>query len=176
MTTTQGPHRSVGGYTTVVEASFTRPSNTTQYTAGDAVSDDTSSPTTLEFSSCARVDGGEGLVVSVRLVDSANQSTKGSFELWLFDTEPTAMEDNAAFDPTDSECTNVVGIVEFTGTFIGDATAGSGGNIVFQSDQLNFPFQCGDESTSLWGQVVVRNAYTPVSAEVFTILLDIVQD
>lgn len=172
----RGGVSAVGGRTTIVDASFSRPANTTAYAAGDAVSDDASSPTTLEFANVGRINGGTGLIVGAKLIDSANQSTLPNFELWVFDTEPTAMEDNAAFDPTDAEAADVVGIVQFSTNFIGDETSGAGGNVVFQSDQLNFPFECGAASTSLWGQLVARNAYTPVSAETFTIRLDVVQD
>lgn len=155
---------------------FTRPADTTAYAAGDAVTNSTSAPVVLTFASVARANGGSGVVIAAQMVDSASQATKGNFELWLFDTTVTPDNDNAVFTPTDAECATLIGIVQFATAFVGDATAGAGGNAVYVAQGLTIPFTCGGASTSIFGLLVLRNAYTPVSAEVFTIRLTVIQN
>ncbi|MGE0131917.1 MAG: hypothetical protein AB7U82_27855 [Blastocatellales bacterium] len=163
----------VGGKTSAINGSFTRPANTTQYAAGDAVSD-SSAPIT--FASIARINNGSGVITGAILVDSANQSTKGQFELWLFDTSPAVDTDNAAFTPTDAECATLIGVIPFNVAYVGDATAGAGGNAVYPAQGLSLPFKCTGGTDDIFGLIVVRNAYTPVSSEAFTVRLNVLQD
>lgn len=166
----------VGGRTRVISATLTRPADTTAYASGDAVTNSTSSPAAITFDGCARIANGSGVIVGVTMVDSANQSTAGLFELWLFDTTYTPDNDNSPFTPTDAECATLVGIVPLNLAYVGDATAGAGGNRVYIASNLNIPFQCTGGADDLYGALVARNAYTPVSAEAFTIRLRILQD
>lgn len=169
----------VGGKTKVVNASFSRPADTTAYAAGDAVTNSTSSPTVITFDGCARANAGTGFITGATLVDSANQATKGSFELWVFDTTVTPDNDNAVFTPSDSELATLVCVIAFDTAYIGDATSGAGGNCVYSGSIVGGgykAFKCGASSDDLFGLIVVRNAYTPVSSESFTIRLEISQD
>lgn len=162
----------------LITASFTRPNDTTAYAAGDAVTNSTSAPAALTFTSAADSNGGSGMIVGARLVDSAAQATKGQFELWVFAgaAAPTPDNDNAAFTPTDAELANIITVIPFTTPYTGDATAGAGGNCVYLADGVNAVFKCDSGTPNLFGLVVVRNAYTPVAQEVFTCILQIVQD
>ena len=165
----------VGGHTAKPAATVTRPADTTAYAAGDVVNAATGA--VITFSGCARANGLGGVIQHAKLVDSANQTTKGDFELWLFDTTFTPDNDNAAFTPTDAELATVVCVIDLSyATFVGDATAGDGGNVLHQSDVLNRAFTCETADTALYGALVVRNAYTPVSDETFAIQLEILQD
>jgi hypothetical protein len=160
-----------------VSANFTRPADTTAYAIGDAVTNSTSAPVILTFSSCARYAGGAGKIINAVMVDSAAQATKGQFELWLFDTTVAPDNDNAVFTPTDAECATLVGVLAFTTPFVGDATVGAGGNCVYvTTPSAPIPYKCSSSSKDLYGLVVARNAYTPVSGEVFTFRLFIDQD
>lgn len=159
-----------------VLATFTRPNDTNAYAAGDAVTDSTSAPTVLTFSGCASANGGSGYILGALMVDSANQATKGIFELWLFDTTVTPDNDNAAFTPTDAECATLVAIIPLVASYVGDAQSGASGNAVYSSPEMMRPFTCGGASDDLFGLLVVRNAYTPVASEVFTIRLRVVQN
>lgn len=159
-----------------VSANFTRPANTTAYASGDAVTNSTSAPVIMTFDGVARANGGAGVVISAVLIDSASQATKGNFELWLFDTTVTPDNDNAVFTPTDTECGTLIGVIQFASPFVGDATAGAGGNCVYPVNGLTIPFTCGGSSDDVFGLLVVRNAYTPVSAEVFTVRLTVIQN
>lgn len=163
-----------------VVATITRPNDALAYAAGDAVTNSTSAPVTTTFAGCARYLGGSGLIATATLIDSANQATKGVFELWLFNgnSAPAPDNDNAVFTPTDAELANLVGVIQFNTAFVGDATAGAGGNAVYHGVLPTFqiPFICGSAVKDLYGLLVVRNAYTPVNLEAFTIILNIIQD
>jgi hypothetical protein len=167
---------SVAGHTAVISASVTRPADTTQYAAGDALTNSTSAPVPLTFNACARANGGSGVMVRVVVIDSANQATAASLELWLFDTIPHADNDNAAFTPTDAECATCLAVIPLNASYVGTATSGADGNRVYVMNGLNIPFKCGAASDDLFGLLVVRNTYTPVSGEVFTVRLGILQD
>lgn len=168
--------QTVGAATEVIEASFTRPADTTAYAAGDAMSNATATThVVITFEDCALSDGSSGTVVAALLNSSANVATKLDAELWLFDTEPTAMEDNAAFDPSDPEMLNVIAVIPFTTWYVGTATAGAGGNCISMGDKGIFPFVC-QAGKDLYGILVARNAYVPVSGEQFNVRLQIQQD
>lgn len=171
----RGGVAAVGGVTAIAEASFTRPSNTTAYAAGDVVSVTGGTPAVQEYE-CGRINGGSGVILDAWLIDSANVATKGSFELWLFDTEPTAVADNAAFAPTDAEMLTLVGVIPFTAAHVGLSGSGAAGNCVLRADKQNIAFDCAAASKTLYGVLVVRNAYVPVSAEVFKVRLNVLQD
>lgn len=171
--------RTTGVATAVVEATFTRPEDVTQYTAGDVVANATGTThAVITFANCALVKGGSGEIIGACLVSSANQATKPDLELWLFDTAPTAMEDNAAFDPTDAELRDVVGVIPFpVASFkIGTVTVGADGNVRCEGSTGGYPFVCASGSKDLYGILVERGTYTPVSAERFDLRLMIWQD
>lgn len=166
----------VTALTTSITTNFTRPNDTTQYAANDAVANATSSThAVLTFTDVARKNGYSGMIYDVVCVTSANKSTKPQLELWLFHTAPTAMEDNAAFDPTDAEVRNCVGIFSFNTWVQGDDTADTG-NARSRSDERNIAFVCASTDNDLYGVVKVKNAYTPVAQERFDFYLRVRRD
>lgn len=166
----------VGSKQKTVSTNFTRPADTTAYAAGDAVTNSTSSPAILTFDAVARANAGSGVIIGAVLIDSANQATKGQFELWLYDTSFSADNDNAAFTPSDAETETLIGVIPFLVPYVGDAQSGASGNCVFPVGNLSIPYTCGGSSDDIFGLLVVRNAYTPVSAEKFTVRLFVVQN
>ena len=172
----RGGVHTVSSIIQTIKANFTRPADTTQYASGDAISDSTSAPTVLTFANVGRIDsavvGMGGLIIDALLMSSANQSTKGLFELFLFNVIVTAMEDNAAFDPTDAELrTLACAVIPFSVATVGNAASGASGNCVYEADNKDVPFQCATSDRDLYGVLVARNTYTPVSAERFDIHL-----
>jgi len=163
------------GVIRVIAANFTRPADTTTYAAADVVSDSTSAPTIITFPRAAREKGGGGIIQQAVLVTSANVSTKPDLELWLFDTAPAVVNDNAAFAPSDAELQRLVGIIAFpTSSFkAGTATSGAGGNAVCDVQNIGMPIVCTRTENALYGMLVVRNAYVPVSSERFDIKLKV---
>lgn len=158
-----------------IEASLTRPANTTQYAAGDQVADSASAPTPIEFVLAAQVPGGAGIILSALCISSANQGTKPDLELYIFDAEPTPSNDNAAWAPADTDVMNIIGAVEFDSWYVGKSDAGADGNTV-AIEEVKIPFRTESDSMSLWGLLVERATYTPVSGETFTIRLGIQQE
>lgn len=162
-------------------ADFTRPADTTGYTAGDVIADSTTAATVMTFPRCAVTQGRSGTIRSAMLMDGAAQATKLSADLFLFDTAPASYgNDNEAFVPTDAEMKAAIGVISLDGTAaasikVGDATSGVGGNCIVQVSGQNIPFQCVPGSSDLFGVLVARNAYTPVSGETFRIKLGIEQ-
>ena len=164
--------------TTGAGGTLTRPSNTTAYAAGDVISAVTSNDH-YTFTGVVEYDGaGTACIESALLIDSANQSTKPDLELWLFSSDIAEVADNSAFAPTDAEMATLIGIIPFpVGNFYaGDATSGAVGNCACPLHGLNIPIKVGPGANVIYGQLVVRNAYTPVSAEIFTCILGIVAD
>lgn len=158
----------------VISASFTRPNDTTAYASGDVICNSTSAPVVLTFPRATVTQGPRfSIIAQVIMVDSANQTTKLESELWLFDTAPTADNDNAVFTPTDAECANLIGVVPLNTFFVGDATAGAGGNVVFRETNLTIPVFTKAEDNAIYGVLVARSSYTPVTQESFTIKLGI---
>lgn len=63
----------------------------------------------LTFANAARISGGKGVINSVTIVDDDNELA--GLELWLYNQDFTASSDNAAFDPTDADNENLVGVI-----------------------------------------------------------------
>ncbi len=161
----------------VDSATVTRPADTNTYAAGDVLCNSTSAPETLKFNAVT-IGEGDGrndvaVINQAVIVSSANQTLKPDLELWLFDTDIALDNDNAAFTPTDAELLTLVGVIDFPylDWKVGDATAGAGGNSVCVAKNLGIPVHTLSGSKKLFGALVVRNAYVPVSAGVFTVRL-----
>lgn len=170
----------VRGQNHTTKASFTRPADTTAYTANDVMSDSTTVPTILTFNRASMegdgASGGGGIIQEAIMTSSAGQATKPDLELWLFDTAPAAENDNAACSLSDAEVLACVGIIPFpvANWKQANATAGAGGNAACDAQNIGLPFNLiGTNNAALFGMLIVRNAYTPVSGESFQIRLKI---
>lgn len=161
-----------------VSVDKTRPADTNVYAAGDVIADATSGGVSvLTFTSVARATGGSGYIMGGVLISSASPATHLDAELWLFDTAIAAGNDNAAFAPTDAEMKTLIGVMEFA---VGKVKVGlASGNDMWHGRKNGEPwtpeFFTTVGSANLHGYLVVRNAYTPISAEVFTVRLKIAQ-
>jgi len=156
-----------------ISASVTRPADTTAYTSGDVVCNSTTAPTIITFNRASHQSAGSGVLKHAKVISSAYVATAPVLELWLFDTAVTMDNDNAAFTPTDAELATLVTVVSFPAASykIGDATAGVGGNHVCEAT-LDVPFTTvGANVNALYGVLVARNAYVPISGEIFTLQL-----
>ena len=155
------------GYKLVrVSANFTRPSDTTAYAVGDAVTNSTSSPTVfqLDLGALGAVAGQGVEIRKIAVVSSVKQNPLPLFNVYLNNATFTATNDNAALD-------------------IADATMEQGGSW-FNCDVQNYtasnsrvayvniasPMVLAAADTKLYGTIQAANAYTPVSGEKFTII------
>jgi len=162
-----------------VTDTITKKSGVTPYSAGDCISNDGGGH--LVFSRVVR-EGGQftGQIVGAMCRSSANVATKPDLELWLFRTNFTEVDDNAAFAPSDAELADLVAIITFptASWYVGKQDSGVDGNAVCVRPGLNIPFKAagGDDARALYGQLVVRNGYVPITLEQFAVTLLVVQD
>lgn len=146
----------------LMEFTITRPADTTQYAAGDVVAD-ISGKAVYSFTNAPL----SGFIVGVALIDTINAATLIQPELWCWDRNPGKQSaDNVAFAPVDFGQVGWVDTFALNTSYVGGATAGSGGSTVYKSSNLNSPY---GPATGLHFAVVTRNAYTPASGEQFTV-------
>lgn len=163
-----------GGASFKVIGTVTKPNNNTIYSIRDVIG--TATTANITFANIARVNGGTGVIAKVRVVCDANQTTKPTFELWLFDTAPADVANNGAFAPSDAEMLTVQAVIPLSTAYVGNAGAAAAGNCILISDTNLSTFKCAAGSKNLIGVLVVTNAYTPVAADVFTVIIDGGQD
>ena len=167
----------VGGHTvgfSAISATYTRPANTTAYTAGDALSDSTTAPNDLEFTGCARLNGSSGYITGARL-ELSNTSFDGKIVLFLYRTTVTATNDNEAL--TIVANADFVGSVEFDSANLKANFGTSVGYIegTLPSDRL-LPFTCDAADTKLFGISGVETGFTPTSGGTFKFYLAVEQN
>ncbi len=134
------------------------------YSAGDALGGK------LTFAGAARAAGGTGVIHSVVLTDAAKQDA--NIDLVLFDQDFTATADNAAFDPSDEDLANVIGIIPIYSTDYADFNDNSAACV----RQVGMQFKCSGTGTALYGQMVIRDADTYAATDDVTVKLMILQD
>lgn len=117
----------------------------------------------LTFASVARASGLPAVLEAVQIVDKGQQMA--ACDLVLFDRSITAPTDNAAFDPTDAELANCIGVVEFVAGDYHDFND----NSLAQLDDIGLPFVLN--GTSLYGALVARGTptYTSTSDIIVTV-------
>ena len=151
---------------------FTRPADTTQYAAGDALSDNATTPTAATFllSGLSTVMGSGGMIDAVTLYKSDSDLTGASFQVNFFDTQPAAAgwEDNAAIAITDAEWKRCIGFAQLvTGT---DSSAVQTGD-VFCKSNLNLPYEYVTGDSPIYPVITLLGTYTPASAEAITLVV-----
>lgn len=156
--------------TPTISLSITRPADTNVYAINDVYADSTSAPTSggFTFTSAARASGKTGKITDLWVSNSNNAATTLQGELWLFDSAPTAVNDNAAWALSDADVLKVVAVIPF-------ALIAEANNSWAHIQNLSIGIQPSG-SANLRALVKVRNAYTPASAEVLQFRLKISQD
>jgi hypothetical protein len=143
----------------VLKIAVTPTISTSAYTSGDAIGG------LLTFANAARVSGGGGVIQSVTIVDKDQE--RPPLDLVLFDQTFTNTADNAAFDPTDADLANVIGVVSI------NAWANFNDNAVGTAAGVNLPYDL--TGTDLFGQLVVRAAPTYTATSDIIVILQVVQ-
>jgi len=138
--------------------------STGAYAAGDALGG------LLTFANAASVAGGGGLITKVVIIDEDQELTP--IDLVLFDQTFTATADNAPFDPSDADLANCIGYIDVAATdyadFVDNSVAAKSSGL-----RMPFPFKLTAGGTSLFGQMVVRDAATYTATDDITIKIDI---
>jgi len=123
----------------------------------------------LTFASAVRVSGGSGVIYGVVITDAAKQDAE--IEIVLFDRDFTATNDNAAFDPSDADLANIIGVIPVYASDYFDFND----NSVACVRSVGMPFVV-DSGTSLYGQMVIRDGDTYAATDDITVKLLILQD
>lgn len=147
--------------------SFTRPADTTAYAIGDSVANSTTSPTVfqLDLSTFGAVNGQSIEIKKIAIVSSAKQVTLPLFNIYLSPVTFTATNDNSALDIADA-------VIEAGGSWTYcDEQYYTAGNARISKSNLSIPFVLATNDTKIYGTIQANNAYTPVSAEKFTVIV-----
>lgn len=149
-------------YRRVVSAEFTRPADTTAYAAGDAVSNSTTAPTALSFSSVVPSTAKAGRVIGSRVLKDGATATNATFTLYLFSSSPTATNDNTALALVWANRASFIGKTPQM-TMVSDGSVGSS----TPSNDISIPFT--PTATTIYGLLQVNGAYTPANGENFRV-------
>ena len=147
----------------VVEITQTPTITAGAYTAGDALGG------LLTFANAVRAAGRGAVITKVVIIDTANQ--EAPVDLVLFNQTFTPTADNAAFNPSDADLANCIGYIDVAAT---DYSSFNQDNAVAaKSSGLGMPFPIVLVGTSLFGQMVVRDAPTYAATDDLIIKLTI---
>ncbi|MCK9570637.1 hypothetical protein M0R72_16940 [Candidatus Pacearchaeota archaeon] len=155
---------------------FTRPANTTQYSALDCISDAAPSVTTQNLPLAGRMIGGSGSIIRA-VMATDNLSWTNGITVHIYDEPPISfIADNAAYDPKYADKANMVGTLAFS-AFAKDATGAAGSFVKCVLEGLNMPYECADDSTNLYFQCFLPSGTpTPTSGQKFYLNIGVMRD
>lgn len=160
----------IGGFTARIDASFTRPADTTPYASGDLVANSTTagSVNPMAFQIGRKSLGRGGTIRRARLRKSGTSVTNASFRLHLYSAVPTFTNgDNGAW--LSNKSADYVGAIDVVvDKAFSDGAAGNGVPLIGQ--EINFT------ANTYYGVLEARGAYTPASAESFSLILECQQN
>jgi hypothetical protein len=155
-----------------ISANFTRPTGTTQYTAGDAVNNSTSAATLLAFANAALAAGRGGVIQSAILHKSGTTVTSAQFRLHLWASDVGApVNDNAAMPYLYANRASYVGYIDFATMVTG---TGSNTEARVMATNIALPYDCA--ATTLYGMLEALAGYTPADSETFDVELFVLRD
>lgn len=161
-----------------ISAVFTRPSDTTQYAAGDVVGPVTT-PAAMSFPAAARGNGGSGRIVELMLAFDLETITTATFRLHFFNAVLTPAADNAAFAGVATNPASYLGyidppiLVTQAGGTLGQIRHSAG---VSTTSAMPFHYQCADAGSGLWVVITALGTYTPKSAGIVRLSLVVERD
>lgn len=161
-----------------ISATFVRPSDTTQYGAGDVVGPVTT-PAAMSFPNAARANGGSGRIMELLLAFDLETITTATFRLHFFNAVLTPQADNAAFTGVSTNPSSYIGYIDppILVTQAG-GTLGAIRHAVNSTTTSGLPFnyQCADGGTGLWVVMTALGTYTPKSAGIVRLSLTLQRD
>ena len=143
----------------------TRPNNTTAYAIGDVVGTDPA--TNLSFSDVSTIAGGYVIITGVSLEIDVGSVPSGmsSFRLHLYDSAPTAITDNLAYNLPSADRSKYLGYIEIY------APSDLGDTLWVRVDNVNLLVKLANGSTTLYSMLETRAAYTPSAQAVKKVTL-----
>ena len=141
-------------------ASVTRPNDATPYGINDVVGG------LLTFADVLPASQQFIITAVNQRIDVATVPVgMGGFRLHLYDAEPTAIADNAAFNVAAADRSKYIGYIQLA------APADIGDTLWSQNDGINMNGKLAAASTSLYGILTTDNAYTPSNLAVKTVTI-----
>ena len=162
--------------TRIVTASFTRPADTTNYAAGDAMGAGSAAlDCIMEFANALPANAKSGKVVGARLAKDDTGVTNDSFRLLLFRRTPTEDPDENAAPTTSfikwADRASYVGMIDFQIADVhSDAVFYEGQDFVPGG---GIPFHSDGSQNALYGILTTLGAYNPASGEIFHVQLEV---
>lgn len=158
-----------GGNLIRVSAEFTRPADTTGYSAGDIVSNSTSATTLLTLTNALRVAGGSGYIVRASLVTD-KKSVTPRFRVHLFNaSDPTVAADNANHKELYADASKRLGYFDLPAMTTATDAASSDMSRAIDNTLRHAVIASG--SRNLYALLETLDAFTPASGEKFTLTL-----
>ena len=138
---------------------FTRPANTTAYSAGDVIYETITSVATgvIQFDGA----GGSGSITNASVF--MFQAETANLELYVFDSEPTNFGDNTALALLSGDMNKLVGVFDLADA---NKRLGAAAVALYESDdQGSIAYTSTDGK--LYGVLVTRSGFTPTSATAY---------
>lgn len=152
-----GSVRSVSG--------FTRPPDTTAYTAGDVIFDTTAAGV-IQFDGVSAA----GMIMAASCF--MGEVDPVDLELYLFDVEPTNLGDNTPFTISSGDLGDFIGVYSFA-----DADKKTVNTTIrLYEAATHAPLAYTSSGGSLFGILVTRSAFTPAANTPFALALHIESD
>lgn len=146
-------------------ANFTRPANTTAYTAADLVADSTTAGSVTPMKFSLQRLGNTGKIISARLAKSTTTATLATFNIHLFTQSPVVTNgDNGAFAISTSRY--------YLGKIAVDMATGAQAGTAYLAE-TSAAVAIGVDAETIYGLIEAGAGYTPASAEVFEVMLAI---
>lgn len=147
-------------------ASIIRPNNTTAYAANDVIS--TAAGEVLVFDNITK-DHGSGFIVSgarARFDIASLPSGMSGFRLHIYNSAPTAIADNSAYNLPSSDAAKYIGYITIS------PPLDLGETLWSQDDNLNFSGKLANNSLALYGIFETLSAFTPSGLTQHIIMLN----
>lgn len=150
-----------------ISGAFTRPADTTAYASGDLVANNTTAGSVTPISiTLPNASQNQTIVKRCRLMKSGTTATNGQFRVHFYGASPTvANGDNGAW--SSNKAANYYGSIDVTVIAFTDGCVGTGATTAGAEMQINLP-----SGNVIYCLLEARAAYTPASAEVFTLIVE----
>jgi len=156
----------------IFSATLVRPNDTVTYASGDVISTSSSSGSIFSFDIAPRpgVPYPAGIqILSARLYQNSNQSTKLTATLYLGTSDPGVQNDNGVYTPTAAIIQARIGKFSFT-TSSGEFFTGVNATKTIQTP--SWDIRIPSPTAKIYGVLSPTNAYVPIAIESFTVELD----
>jgi hypothetical protein len=162
----------VGGHIAIASAAMTRPADTSAYSVGDLIANNTVAGSVVPIAlAVARVNDGSGMIRRIRLKTNDAAFAAAVIRVHLYRDSPTVTNgDNGTFLTTES---NYIGYADITlDRHFSDAEKGFGVPAVGPE----WSFQSSAGTQNIYALLEARSAVTPGSAKTWTLIAETFQN